>query len=65
MAQVKLTFEDPENPGQPGCVRLYGDISVVICTDHGDRQVTAVQPGWKIRRDEREPWMTVLTAELE
>lgn len=63
MAQVKVTFEDANDPGNPGCERFYADDTTMLCTDHGKQPVSAVQVGWKIRYDWREPWMTVLTVE--
>lgn len=61
MAEIKITFEDPADPPNPGAERHWNDDTSVISTDHGNIQVKDVQVGWKIRRGVSEPWLTVLT----
>lgn len=65
MAQIKITFEDPSDPPNPGMIRIYSDPNSICCTDQGERPANQVQAGWRLRRDPREPWLTVLSVVTE
>jgi len=62
MAAVKITFEDPNSPGNPGIERIYADGAPRACTDGGMLNPGDIQVGQKVCRP-RESWLTVLTVE--
>ncbi len=56
---TQITFDDPNDPGNPGTIRIHGDDSKRVMTDHGSVAPSEVQPGWRVCRP-RESWQTVL-----
>jgi len=64
MAKTTITFEDPNNPPNPGAVRTYPDGAAPVCSDHGCHDASMMQTGWKIKRP-NEPWLTILTVVTE
>jgi hypothetical protein len=64
MAQTTITFEDPNDPPNPGIIRVYSNTACICSTDNGAHPVSDVQVGWKIMRD-KEPWLTVLEVVTE
>lgn len=60
---VKVVFQDPDDPPNPGPERFYsGGLEKMVCTDMGNKPLSEVLPGWKIKR-QGEPWLTVLSVE--
>lgn len=62
MAQVKITFEDPNSPGNPGIERTFAEDTTKVTTDHGCVAVGEVQAGWRMCRT-RESWCVVHAVE--